>query len=250
MRHQLAKTPEIWRNSAACTRLGGAVGEHACRHMGYPAPVGRRTLRRVARAAQHGGVADVEGRTASGERHDVIDGQVARPMGGTLVAGAPVAVLTTPGAEHAGAEPLPGPGAVQGVVPAAVGLASVLGAAATNAAGDDTTDRAQLHGSGRSGAGGVGARLTPVTLDCGSFDIETSVREVDAEVYSPAVLHLGTSPPAPRLPASAGARRIHDRPPGRAIALLRGAEWLSPEISCVALLGTDTSRSAIHGKGS
>jgi hypothetical protein len=30
-------------------------------------------------------------------------------------------------------------------VPAAVGLAGVLGTAATRAAGDDTTDRAQLH---------------------------------------------------------------------------------------------------------
>ena len=54
---------------------------HVRRHMGYPAPVGRRTLRRVARAAQHRGVADVERRTASGERDDVIDGQVARRGG-------------------------------------------------------------------------------------------------------------------------------------------------------------------------
>ncbi len=92
------------------------------RHMGYPAPVGRRTLRRVARAAQHRGVGDVERRTASGERDDVIDGQVGGWVGGALVARAPVAVLATPGAEHAGAEPLPGPRAVQGVVPAAVGL--------------------------------------------------------------------------------------------------------------------------------
>ena len=88
---------------------------------------------------------DVERRTASGERHDVIDGQVGGSVGGTLVARAPVAVLATPGAEHAGAESLPGPRAVQGVVPAAVRLAGVLGAATTRAAGDDTTDRAQLH---------------------------------------------------------------------------------------------------------
>jgi hypothetical protein len=54
-------------------------------------------------------------------------------------------VLATPGAEHAGTQSLPGPRAVQGVVPAAVGLAGVLGTAATRAAGDDTTDRAQLH---------------------------------------------------------------------------------------------------------
>ena len=113
--------------------------------MGYPTPVGRRTLRRVARAAQHRGVGDVQRRTASGERHNMIDGQVGSGVGGTLVARAPVAVLTAPGTEHAGAEPLPDPRAVQGVVPAAVGLAGVLGAAATRATGDDTTDRAHLH---------------------------------------------------------------------------------------------------------
>ncbi len=50
------------RNSAACTQSGGAVSGKVRLHMGYPAPVGRRTLRRVARAAQHGGVADVERR--------------------------------------------------------------------------------------------------------------------------------------------------------------------------------------------
>jgi len=113
--------------------------------MGYPTPVGRRTLGGVAGAAQHRGVADVERRTASGERHDVIDGQTGGGMGGARVARAPVAVLATPGTEHAGAETLPGPRAVQGVVPAAVGLAGVLSAATTRAAGYDTTDRAQLH---------------------------------------------------------------------------------------------------------
>ena len=110
------------RNSAARTQSGGAVCGSARPPLGYPTPVGRRTLRRVARAAQHGGVGDVERRTASGERHDVIDGQVGGGVGGALVARAPVAVLATPGAEHAGAEPLPGPRAVEGVVPAAVGL--------------------------------------------------------------------------------------------------------------------------------
>jgi hypothetical protein len=75
----------------------------------------------------------------------VIDGQVGSRVGGTLIARAPVAMLAPPGAEHAGAETLPGPRAVQGVVPAAVGLAGMLGTAAPSAAGDDTTDRAQLH---------------------------------------------------------------------------------------------------------
>ena len=41
--------------------------------------------------------------------------------------------------------PKPRARAVEGVVPAAVGLAGVLGTAAARAAGDDTTDRAQLH---------------------------------------------------------------------------------------------------------
>ena len=123
----------------------GAVSGDRRAPMGYPAPLGRRTLRRVARAAEHCGVADVERRTASGERHDVIDRQVRGSVGGTLVARAPVAVLTAPRPQHAGAEPLPGPRAVQGVVATAVGLAGVLGAATASAAGDDTADRAQLH---------------------------------------------------------------------------------------------------------
>ena len=145
---------------------GGAVGGQVRRHMGYPTPVGRRTLRRVARAAEHRGVADVERRTASGERHDVIDGQVGGGVGGALVARAPVAVLATPGAEHAGAESLPGPRAVERVVPAAVGLPGVLGAATTRAAGDDTTDRAQLHP--RIVGGLAGAVYPPVVLRLGA----------------------------------------------------------------------------------
>ncbi|MEO5919362.1 MAG: hypothetical protein ABIQ17_07360, partial [Candidatus Limnocylindrales bacterium] len=58
-------------------------------------PVGRRTLGRVARSAEHGAVADVEGCVASGERHDVVDGQGARGMRRTLIARAPVPVLAT-----------------------------------------------------------------------------------------------------------------------------------------------------------
>jgi hypothetical protein len=130
--------------------------------MGYPTPVGRRTLPRVAGAAQHGCVADVEWGTASGERHDVIDGEVGGRVGGALVARAPVAVLATPGAEDAGAEPLPGARAVQGVVPATVGLPGVLGAATTSAAGGDTADRAQLHP--RIVGGQRGAVYSPAVL--------------------------------------------------------------------------------------
>ena len=75
----------------------------------------------------------------------MIDGEVGSGVGRALVARAPVPMFATPGAQHAGAEPLPGPRAVHGVVPGAVGLPGVLGAATTRAAGDDTADRAQLH---------------------------------------------------------------------------------------------------------
>lgn len=54
-------------------------------------------------------------------------------------------MLATPGAQHAGAESLPGPRAVEGVVPAEVGLGCARRAAAASAAGDDIADRAQPH---------------------------------------------------------------------------------------------------------
>ena len=100
----------------------------ARRPMGYPTPVRRRTLGRVARPTEHCAVSGVERGPADGQRDDMVDREIARPVGGALVARAPVPVLTTPSAEHAGAESLPGPRAVQGVVPAAVGLPGVLGA--------------------------------------------------------------------------------------------------------------------------
>jgi hypothetical protein len=143
------------RNPAACARLGGAdVQEDGTRVWGPPVALSG-TLRRVARAAEDGAVADVDRRAASRERHDVIDGQVGGAVGRALVSRAPVAMLATPGAEHAGAETLPGPRAVQGVVTAAVGLAGVLSAAATRAAGDDTTDPADLHRPNRRWPGSV-----------------------------------------------------------------------------------------------
>ena len=150
--------------------------------MGYPTPLGRRTLGRVARAAEHRGVGDVERRTACGERNDVVDGQVGRGVGGALVARAPVAVLATPGTEHAGAEPLPGPRAVQGVVPAAVGLAGVLGAATTRAAGDDTADRAQLHPQIVGGL--AGAVYSPAVLGVRDQSVAAYIR-LKAEAILP-----------------------------------------------------------------
>jgi len=76
------RTRDNSRDPAACTQSRGAVWAHRRRPMGYPAPLGRRTLRRVARAAQHRRVRDVERRTARGERHDVVDGQVGGGVGG------------------------------------------------------------------------------------------------------------------------------------------------------------------------
>jgi hypothetical protein len=137
------------RNSAACTQREGAVFHERRTRVWVPPVRGRRTLRRVARPTEHSEVADVEWCASGCERNDVIDGQVARRVGVALVARAPIAMLATPGAEHAGAETLPGPRAVQGVVPAAVGLPGLLRAAATRAAGDHAADRAELHGSRR-----------------------------------------------------------------------------------------------------
>jgi hypothetical protein len=88
----------------------------------------RRTLGRVARPAEHGAVADVERRASGCERHDVIGGQVDGRMGVALVARAPVPVLAAPCPQYSRAEALPGPRAVQGVVPAPVRLSSVRGA--------------------------------------------------------------------------------------------------------------------------
>jgi hypothetical protein len=83
---------------------------------------------------------------------------------------------------------VPGARAVHGVMPTLVRLPGMLGTAATRAAGDDTTDRAELHESARSGAGTLAARLTLVTLDCTSFDIAMSVNGGVGGVYSPRVL--------------------------------------------------------------
>jgi hypothetical protein len=126
----------------------------------------------------------------------VIDGQVAGRMGIALVAGAPVPVLATPGAEHAGAEALPLPGAVQGVVAATVRLARMLGAATAGSARSDTADGAELHGPARSGADTVVPLLTLVTLDCTPWDIAMSVSEECCAVYSSAVLRLRAEPRA------------------------------------------------------
>ena len=124
-------------------------------------------------------VRDLEGLAEGAEplncamkRYDVIDGQVGGRMSRASIARAPVAVLTTPDAEHAGAKTLPRPCAVEGVVSAAVRLARVVSAAATRAARDDTTDRAQLHRRHRPR---VVPQVALVTLEHTSVDIVMSV---------------------------------------------------------------------------
>ena len=75
----------------------------------------------------------------------LIDSQVIRVVGGTLVARTPVADLAAPGTKDAGTQALPLPGAVQRVVPAAIGRSGVIRAPTTKAARNDAADRAQLH---------------------------------------------------------------------------------------------------------
>ncbi len=66
----------------------------------------------------------------------------------------------------------------------------MLGAATTPAAGDDTTDRAQLHGARHLRRGAEPTRVTLVTLDCTHVDIAMSVSATSDAVYSPPVLRL------------------------------------------------------------
>lgn len=116
----------------------------------------------------------------------MIDGQIRGSVARTAIARTPAAVLTAPGTKDAGAEPLPGSRGVQGVVAAAVRLPRMISAAATRAAGDHTTDRAQLHRGFRPRAVPL---VTLVTLECAPVDITMSVNRRGAWVYSPPVLH-------------------------------------------------------------
>jgi hypothetical protein len=130
-------------------------------------PVGLgRPLRRVARPAEDGAVADVKGRATDCERDDVIDGQVARRVAVTLVGRAPVAVLATPCPEYSRTQALPLPCAVQGVMPAVVRLSGVLGAPTAGSAGGNAAHRAELHGSRRPCGVSDLTLVTLVTLDC------------------------------------------------------------------------------------
>jgi hypothetical protein len=98
---------------------------------------------------------------------------------------------------------------------------------------DNTTDRAELHGSARSGADTVAARLTLVTLDCTPVDMETSVSETDAAVYSPTVLRLRGQPRLALEPMGGRQHerprdRRHPRPPARCRGLLSERPRLRP----------------------
>ncbi len=144
--------------------MGGAVfQEHRTRVWGPPVGLGR-PLRRVARPAEHGAVADVERRATGCERHDVIGGQVSCRVGVALVARAGVAVLPDMPGDHPLGQACPSRVGVDPVVGTDAREPCVLSAATARAAGDDTTDRADLHPRIVDGVGGP--------------------------VYSPAVLHL------------------------------------------------------------
>jgi hypothetical protein len=99
----------------------------------------------------------------------------------------PVPVLAAPGGEHAGAEAVPRPRAVKGVVPTAVRPACVPGTATASTAHQDAAVRAELH---RLPCLRAVPCLTLVTLECTPADIAMSVNRVNATVYSPAVLRL------------------------------------------------------------
>jgi hypothetical protein len=116
-------------------------------------------------AAEHGGVGDVERRTASGERGDVIDGQVGGGVVRALVARADVAVLPDVARDHPPGQASPSGIGMDEMVGTNARQAWMLAAASSRSAGDDTADRAELHGRIVDGAAGV--------------------------VYSPAVLRLG-----------------------------------------------------------
>ena len=117
MHHPTGEDPGKARNAAACTQSRGAVFQQLRTRVWGPPLADIRALRRVAGATEHRAVAVVEGRTASGERHDVVDGQVAGRVGGALVARAPVAAFATPSAKHAGAEALPDQRPVRSLAP-------------------------------------------------------------------------------------------------------------------------------------
>ena len=108
-------------------------------------------------------------------------------------------------------------------------------AASTPPARDDTANGAELHGSARSGAGIVAARLTLVTLDCRPFDIATSVGRVNAAVYSPAVLRLRGQA---RAKCEAGVAQGHPSWAAELRALLEVGETGSIEPAKVAPIET------------
>ena len=81
----------------------------------------------------------------------MIGGQVAGWVAIAPEARAPVPVVATPCTEHSRAQALPGSGAVQGVVSAAVRLPNVRRATTARATRDDTADRAELHSPASSG---------------------------------------------------------------------------------------------------
>ena len=183
-----------WRNSAACTRLGGADVQERRTRVWVP-PVGpscvheARSVGRVPRSAQHAGVGGIERRATIDERDDMVDRQVMRRVGrmvGTITR-AYVAVLADVAGDHPFGQARPSRVRMEVMVGTDARQARMAAAATPRAAGDHTADRTELH---PRPAGDLAARLTLVTLDCGLVDIATSVGRVSAAVHPPAVLRL------------------------------------------------------------
>jgi hypothetical protein len=128
------------------------------------------------------------------ERRDVVERQVTRWVRRMLetIARADVAVLADVAGDHPLGQASPSRVRMDVMVGTDARQAWMLAAASSRSARDDPADRAELHGPARASSKVplVAARLTLVTLDCGPFDIATSVDEVDAAVYSPTVLRL------------------------------------------------------------
>jgi hypothetical protein len=106
-----------------------------------------RSVGRVPRSAQHAGVGGIERRATVDECGDVVERQVTRWMRRMLgtIARADVAVLADVAGDHPLGQACPSCIRMDVMVGTDARQASVLGTAAPRAAGDDTTDRAQLH---------------------------------------------------------------------------------------------------------
>ena len=142
------------RNSAACTRLGGAdFQERGTRVWVPPVRPSRvheaRSVGRVPRSAQHASVGGVERRAAIDECQNMVERQVTRRMGWMLgtIARADVAVLADVARDHPLGQASPSCIRMDVMVGTDARQARMLTAASSRSARDHTADRAQLHWS-------------------------------------------------------------------------------------------------------